>query len=172
MIAAGAPAWAFYLAAACALVSAFALLLARSASRSVLVGLVGVMTSLAVIFVGLEAHLVAALQLLIGVGAIGGVLFAARAGFAVPAESPSRQIGPKVTAACVCGLGAWILIRWNLSAASVSSGGDRDLPPGFGTLRAAGERLYTDFALPLEVATLLLLAAIVSAVVLAKEDAE
>ena len=40
---------------------------------------------------------------------------------------------------------------------------------GFGTTKAVGEILFTDFLLPFEIASILLLAAIVGAVILAKQ---
>ena len=42
------------------------------------------------------------------------------------------------------------------------------LPDSFGTVAVIGETLFTDFVLPFEVASILLLAAMVGAVVLAK----
>ena len=42
------------------------------------------------------------------------------------------------------------------------------LPDSFGTVATIGESLFTDFVLPFEVASLLLLAAMIGAVVLAK----
>ena len=43
-----------------------------------------------------------------------------------------------------------------------------ELPDTFGTVATVGESLFTDFVLPFEVASLLLLAAMIGAVVLAK----
>ena len=43
-----------------------------------------------------------------------------------------------------------------------------ELPDTFGTVATIGESLFTDFVLPFEVASLLLLAAMIGAVVLAK----
>jgi len=42
------------------------------------------------------------------------------------------------------------------------------LPDTFGTVATVGEALFTDFVLPFEVASLLLLAAMIGAVILAK----
>ena len=44
----------------------------------------------------------------------------------------------------------------------------QEIPADFGGYRAVGLALYTDFVLPFEISSLLLLAAIVGAVVLAK----
>jgi NADH-quinone oxidoreductase subunit J len=43
-----------------------------------------------------------------------------------------------------------------------------ELPDTFGTVATVGEALFTDYVLPFEVASLLLLAAMIGAVVLAK----
>ena len=45
------------------------------------------------------------------------------------------------------------------------------LPEGFGGYREIGARLFTDYVLAFEVTSLLLLAAMVGAVILAKRDA-
>ena len=42
------------------------------------------------------------------------------------------------------------------------------IPEGFGTVTALSERLFTDFLLPFEITSVLLLVAVVGAVVLAK----
>ena len=44
----------------------------------------------------------------------------------------------------------------------------KDVPDSFGTVARVGEALFTDFVLPFEMASVLLLAAMVGAVVLAK----
>jgi NADH-quinone oxidoreductase subunit J len=44
------------------------------------------------------------------------------------------------------------------------------LPEGFGTVQALSTRLFTDFLLPFEITSVLLLVAIVGAVVLAKRN--
>ena len=52
---------------------------------------------------------------------------------------------------------------------SVGGGDLRHLPADFGTVKAVGQVLYTQYLLPFEATSLLLLVAIVGAVVVAKE---
>jgi NADH-quinone oxidoreductase subunit J len=58
---------------------------------------------------------------------------------------------------------------WLVRALSVDRAPWPDVDPGYGTTRALGEALYTDYVLSVQVAGVLLLAGIVAAVVLAKK---
>ena len=60
----------------------------------------------------------------------------------------------------------FLLIR---RSPTMTAGGEK-LPEGFGTVAVLGKRLFTDFLLPFEIASILLLIAIVGAVVLAKRE--
>ena len=159
----------FYVFAALALASATAML---AFVRNVVAGamsLVVTMISLAAIFVLLEGHLVAALQVMVYAGAI-VVLFL----FVIMLLNlrsddfgPPRtgQIGVKVLGVFAA-LGLLFLVARRLPGLLPAQ---TELPEGFGGYRAIGLRLFTDFAVPVEVAGLLLLAAIVGAVILAKK---
>jgi NADH-quinone oxidoreductase subunit J len=48
--------------------------------------------------------------------------------------------------------------------------GQNALPEGYGTVQALSEKLFTDFLLPFEITSVLLLVAVVGAVVLAKRQ--
>ena len=133
--------------------------------------LVVTMISLAGIYVLLSAEFVAAIQIMVYAGAI-VVLFLVvilllnlRDGQLARAAS-----GPK--AFKIAGVVASVGVAVALVAQSwvffwIVAPPDR-LPAGFGGHRALGVALYTDYVLPLELTGLILLAAILGAVVLAK----
>jgi NADH-quinone oxidoreductase subunit J len=128
--------------------------------------LVVTMIALAGIYVLLEAHLVAVIQIMVYAGAI-VVLFL----FVVmllnlrrDEFAPMRQRGFRFLAV---GLAAGALVPF-LARLPSALPEARRLPPEFGGYAWAGRALYRDFVLPFEVSSLLLLAAIVGAVVLAK----
>lgn len=161
-----APVWIFYAAAALAVVSALAMVLNVRNTVASAMSLVVTMIALAVVFLLLEAHLVAVLQIMVYAGAI-VVLFL----FVVmllnlrhDAFAPSRQVAIKL-AATALGIYAFVrlvaLLGPYLPDAAVR-------PEGFGGYRYVGRALFTDFVLPFEAVSFLLLAAMVGAVVLAK----
>ena len=137
--------------------------------RNVVAGamsLVVSMVALAGVYVLLHAHLVAVVQILVYAGAI-VVLFL----FVVMLLNlrsdvfpPGRQRLLKLLGVAV---GALALVEFFalLSDALPEAG---PLPEGYGGYRSVGVALYTAYVLPFEVASLVLLAAIVGAVVLAK----
>jgi NADH-quinone oxidoreductase subunit J len=160
-----APAIFFYVFAFLALAGAVGMVVnVRNAVASAM-SLVLTMVALAGIYVLLEAHLVAVFQIMVYGGAI-VVLFL----FVVMLLdlrsddfAPTRQRLVKIAAVpVVCFLAANL---WRTS---------RDIPdlppqpPGFGGHRAIGLALFTDYVLLVEMASLVLLAAIVGALILAK----
>ncbi len=156
----------FYAFAALAVAGALAMVLNF---RNVVAGamsLVVSMVALAGIYVLLHAHLVAVVQILVYAGAI-VVLFL----FVVMLLNlrsdefpPARQRLVKLLGVAAGAL-ALVWFFTVLSGALPESG---PLPEGYGGYRRVGVALYTDYVLPFEVASLILLAAIVGAVVLAK----
>lgn len=156
----------FYLAAALAVISALAMVLNVRNTVASALSLVVTMISLAVIFLVLDAYLIAALQIIVYAGAI-VVLFV----FVVmllnlryDAFSPNRQIPIKLFASL---LGIWTLVQFAPLLTRYLPE-DAALPDGFGGYRLVGQALYTDFVLSFEAASFLLLGAMVGAVVLAK----
>jgi len=158
----------FYLVSAVALSCAVGMIVAQKPVTSA-VCLVAVMFCLAVLFALLSAHLIAALQILVYAGAI-MVLFL----FVIMLMNLREKEGlmsahlKKVQMAGVLALGAPLL--WVMSTAKmfVGTGGDvRDMAE-FGATKGVGTLLYTKYLLPFEIASILLLAALVGAVVLTK----
>ena len=133
--------------------------------------LVVTMISLAGIYVLLSAELVAAIQIMVYAGAI-LVLFL----FVIMllnlregdfARGASGQNAFKVAGVGgSVGIGVLLVARVSGLFAIVQPTGPP--PQGFGGYRAIGIALYTEYVLPVELAGLILLAAIVGAVVLAK----
>ena len=133
--------------------------------------LIGMMLGLAAIFVLLQAHFIAVLQIIIYAGAI-MVLFMfvimllnlKQANSADWVTRDKNLFISILTGALALGIVYKIVditFMANLDSPAI-------LPDTFGTVATVGEALFTDFVLPFEVASLLLLAAMIGAVVLAK----
>ena len=133
--------------------------------------LIGMMLGLAGIFVLLQAHFMAILQIIIYAGAI-MVLFmfvimllnlkqAASADWVARDKNRFISILTGVLAVGILYKIVDITFLADLNSPA-------ELPDTFGTVATIGESLFTDFVLPFEVASLLLLAAMIGAVVLAK----
>ena len=157
----------FYAFAALAVVSALGMVLNLRNTVAAAMSLVVTMVSLAGIFVLLEAHLVAAIQIMVYGGAI-VVLFlfvVMLLNLRADEFAPGRQWLTKLAAGLiVLAVGAQ-LVRL-VSRGDLPEPGE--LPPGFGGYQMVGIALYTDYVLLVEMASLLLLAAIVGALILAK----
>jgi NADH-quinone oxidoreductase subunit J len=157
----------FWLFSALAVVSALAMVLNLRNTVASAMSLVITMVSLAAIYVLMEAHLVAVLQIMVYGGAI-VVLFV----FVVMLLNlrqddfppPRQRLAKGVGAALV--LFALVKLLALLPAALPET--VAALPEGFGGYRDVGTALFTRFVLPFEATSLLLLSALVGAVVLAK----
>lgn len=161
----------FYALAAVALISAFAM---TALVRNVLAGAICLLVtviSLAGIYVLLEAHFVAAIQIVVYAGAILMlfVLVIMLLNLRVDSFGPAR---PALAALRIGGIAAALSIFALLITQLPGFAPFDPVPPGFGGFRQVGIALYTDFVVPLEIASLLLLGAIVGAVVLAKPGAD
>jgi NADH-quinone oxidoreductase subunit J len=158
---------AFVFFGALTLVAAAGVVTARSPVYAAM-NLVAAFFFLAGIYVLLVAHLIAFMQILVYAGAV-MVLFLFVIMLLSIHESDSGLHKPRAMqwlgAAGALGLfGILIASVWNVA------GGDlRSLPADFGTVKAVGNVLYTQYLLPFEATSLLLLVAIVGAVVVAKE---
>jgi NADH-quinone oxidoreductase subunit J len=156
----------FYLAAAAAIVSALGMVLNVRNTVAAAMSLVVTMIALAVAYVTLDAHLVAALQIMVYAGAIVVVFL-----FVVMLLNLRRDAFPRPRQLLTKGAGVVIALGVAgafLQIVPTALPTVRDIPADFGGYRAVGLALYRDFVLPFEVTSLLLLAAIIGAVVLAK----
>jgi NADH-quinone oxidoreductase subunit J len=156
----------FYAFAVLSVLFALGMVLNTRNTVAAAMSLVVTMVSLAGIYVLLEAHLVAVIQIMVYGGAI-VVLFL----FVVMLLnlrqddfSPGRQLLVKTGAAA---LGVLVLAQL-LKLLRVGLPEAPALPEGFGGYRMLGLALYTDYVLLVEIVSLLLLAAIVGALILAK----
>jgi len=161
---------AFLPLAALLIASALGVVLSRNPIRSAL-SLVATLFLLAVMFVLLDAHLVAALQIIVYAGAI-MVLFLFVIMLLNLQQEPHEegQAGQRIAAWVAAGL---VLLTmavglWRVLPGASGPEGSGAVPEGFGSTAAVSERLFTQFLLPFEITSVLLLVAIVGAVVLAK----
>jgi len=151
------------------ILSALGVVISRNPVRSAMC-LVVTLFMIAVMFVFLDAYLVAALQVLVYAGAI-MVLFLFVIMLLNLQEDP-REPARKAMRAVVTAVAAALVLL--ISGAVTWSGFRASAPPAesFGTTEALSERLFTHFLLPFELTSLLLLVAIVGAVVIARRKAD
>ena len=135
------------------------------------ISLIGMMLGLAGIFVLQQAHFIAIVQIIIYAGAI-MVLFMfvimllnLKQGENEGWASRDKNLPLSVLTGF---LAVGILYKITMVLFSVDMDTPASLPDSFGTVAVIGETLLTDFVLPFEVASILLLLAMVGAVVLAK----
>lgn len=129
-----------------------------------------VFTSMAGIYLLLNADFVAAAQLLIYVGSVNVlILFAImlvnkREKFAQVGNSALRQLVTAVVGVALFALlGTMILSTpWPVNQGAIA--------PNSATVEAIGKHFFTDFLLPFELASLLLLIAMIGAIILARRD--
>ena len=161
-----APVFLFYVFAALAIVSALGMVLNVRNTVASALSLVVTMVALAGIYVLLEAHIVAVFQIMVYAGAI-IVLFL----FVVMLLnlrsddfSPGRQTFVKLAAVVITVVVLAELLRLLTTGLPEAP----PLPEGYGGYAQVGVALYTDYVLLVEVSGLLLLAAIVGGLILAK----
>ncbi len=158
---------AFYILGAASVAAALGVVLAQNPVHGAL-SLVLTLFLIAVGYVALQAHLVAALQIIVYAGAV-MVLFL----FVImllnlqpdPDEKPHalQKLGAGLVCAAVAVATAGAAMRG--AGASVAV-----LDETFGTTRALATVLFRDYLVAFELTSLLLLVAVVGAVVLAKRD--
>lgn len=162
----------FFILAAALIASALGVVLSRNPVRSAL-SLVVTLFLLAVIFVLLDAHLVAALQIVVYAGAI-MVLFLFVIMLLNLQQDPHEHVRvPQRAVSWLLGGGvslALIVAIWRSRAIAPQPAAP--VPVGFGSTAALSDRLFTHFLLPFEITSILLLVAIVGAVVLARRRLE
>ena len=158
----------FYIFATIAVAMALLVVSAKNPMRSAL-ALTGCLLTVACIFALESAHLMALLQVLVYAGAIMVlILFVIMLLNLSPRELGDRQISVRrVTGAYLIGATATLLIiRFTKHFWQPAS----SLEPQFGTIQEVGRVLYTQYLLPFEMVSLLLLAAIIGAVVLTRKE--
>ena len=138
------------------------------------VALIGMMLSLSIVFVLLQAHFLAILQVLIYAGAI-MVLFM----FVImllnlkgPDKAWKEREHNLLLSVLTGLLMVGVLYKFIDITAGTEFNSPATVPDTFGTTEMIGITLFTDYVLAFEVASILLLAAMVGAVVLAKSKVD
>jgi NADH-quinone oxidoreductase subunit J len=162
----------FYLMSAVIVAAAVAVVSTRNVVRAALY-LVVVFSGVVGIYILLAAEFVAVTQILVYIGAImvlmlfGIMLTRARIGRDVALTHDSWPVGV-VTAVALFGVMAYALVDyWGDDALPV----DRQIPvDGSSNTAALSDAIFSNFLIPFEVVSVLLLAALVGAIVLARKD--
>ena len=157
----------FWIVAILAVVSALVTILHRNPVYGAL-ALVQTLLLIAAMFALLDAHLVAFLQVIVYAGAIMVlflfVIMLLAAGDEVRLEGRTAlRLGVLVASAALAFELATVLVAKQDDGAA--------LPAGFGSTEVLAERLFSRWALPFEITSLLLMVAVVGAVVLARRKA-
>jgi len=161
-----APVVFFYAFAVLAIVSALGMVLNVRNTVASALSLVVTMVALAGIYVLLEAHIVAVFQIMVYAGAI-IVLFlfvVMLLNLRTDDFAPGRQKLVKLAAVVI----ALVVLAELLRLLTTGLPEAPPLPEGYGGYAQVGVALYTDYVLLVEVSGLLLLAAIVGGLILAK----
>jgi NADH-quinone oxidoreductase subunit J len=132
-------------------------------------GLVSTLFMLAVLFLGLDAQMVAVLQIIVYAGAIVVLFLFVIMLLNLQVEERSSAAPPMVGIAAIGGLAMGGLVI--LGIVRTPLGAPVPVHTGFGGTEALAERLFTVYLLPFELTSLLLLVAIVGAVVVGRKRA-
>jgi NADH-quinone oxidoreductase subunit J len=125
---------------------------------------------LAVIFVLLEAHMIAALQIIVYAGAIMVLFLFVIMLLNLQNEDPDRGRRRLVLRGLAWAGGLVLAIELALLVHGAPVGTPGETPAGYGGAEAVAKSLFTDFLLPFELTSILLLVAVVGAVVLAQKQ--
>ena len=159
----------FYVFGILAVVSALGMVLNIRNTVASAMSLVVTMVSLGAIYLLLEAYLVAVIQIMVYGGAI-VVLFlfvVMLLNLSTDEFPPGKQRVAKL-AVVIVGVAILAEVLVALGRGSLLVAQPESVPEGFGGYRQLGLSLYTDYVLLVEMVSLLLLAAIVGALILAK----
>lgn len=159
----------FYLFAALAVAGALLVIVHKNPVSSA-VSLVLTLFATAVLFVLLSAHFAAAIQILVYAGAI-MVLFLFTVMFlnlkpgVLDFDSKNMAFKGSLLLAGLFFVGYFAILAYGMA---FPGGSTAALPEGFGTVEGVGMMLFTDYLLPFELTSVLILAAIIGVVAIAK----
>ena len=164
---------AFWVFAGVAIASAFLCITRKSPVASAL-WLVNTLFNLAAIYVLLDAHFIAAVQVLVYAGAIMVLFLFVIMLLNLGRVGPGDMKGP--WGRVVAGVAGLVLLGELIALRLAVPPGELMLPPGTvaatvearGAVRAVAQPLFPGYLVPFEITSVLLLAAMVGAVVLAK----
>jgi len=152
-----------------AVASALNILLQRNPLYSAL-SLIGTLLSLSALYLTVRAQFIAVIQIVVYAGAIMVLFIFVIMLLNVPKDQPQieKQKGLRYLAIPFAALliGEMFYVLWLLRS--------RSLPPdqGVGTTVSIGTSLFTDYLLPFEVTSVLILMAVVGAMVLARREGD
>jgi NADH-quinone oxidoreductase subunit J len=129
--------------------------------------LVATLFLLSIFFVGLDAQLVAALQVIVYAGAIVVLFLFVIMLLNLQAEVRDTSARALIATGAVGSVTLAVLVIMTLLRGS--SGAAKGVAEGYGETAALAERLFTVYLVPFELTSILLLVAIVGAVALAKK---
>jgi NADH-quinone oxidoreductase subunit J len=138
------------------------------------VSLIGMMLGLAGVFVLLQAHFLAILQVIVYAGAIMVLFMFVIMLLNLKGDDKVWKVRERnVWLSSFTGvLMLGVLYKFIDITGGAEFNSPASVPENFGTAERVGTSLFTDFVLPFEVASILLLAAMVGAVVLAKSKVD
>ena len=160
----------FYVLASIAVVSGVMVIWSRSAIHSAIY-LVLSFLSVASVYILLEAEFVAAVQVLVYAGGI-MVLFLFVIMLVNLAAGTGRRVRVHATVSAVVGCAATALLLYVSASGGLETtfGGRTDLSAQGGNLQQVGWALYSQYLLPFEIASVLLLVAMIGVILLSKRD--
>lgn len=165
------PIWLFFPLAFLVCLAGLGVVLNRHPVRSAMC-LVATLFLLAVFFIFLDASFVAALQVIVYAGAIMVVfLFVIMLLNLTDDAAERRRLGWQVSAVLSASLFALGLLYVLREGGVLVPGPGMTTPPapGYGSIQSVGVSLFTTYVLPFEITGLLMLAAVIGAVVLARK---
>jgi len=163
---------AFWADAIIAIMTALVVILHRNPVVSAL-SLVAHLCSVAVFFLLLDATFLFAVQIILYAGAI-MVLFLFVVMLVDPAgEGVAGRIG-RAQMAITLGGSLVLLLAMGRGAAAMTAGSPAaaDLPAGYGGIKSLGRLLFTEYLFPFEVASILLLVAMIGALYMGRREAD
>ena len=147
-------------------VGASILVVTRKHPLASALNLILAMAAVAALFVLRQAHFLAAVQLIVYAGAVIVLFVFVIMLINVPVDRLPEERATMFRILAVIAAGA-LIVEGALVAGGFAM--PRDPEPGGGTLEAVGRALFTDYLLAFEVSSVLLLAALIGAITLAKK---
>lgn len=165
----------FYPLAAVCVVFALGVVINNSPVGSAM-SLIAMMLGLAGIFILLQAHFIAALQIIVYAGAIMVLFMFVIMLLNLKGDGENKSWRSRDNNLLLTVLTGFLMAGVLYKIIEVISTGEfnspAQLPETFGTVRQVGTILFTEFVLPFEAASILLLVAMIGAVVLAKSKVD
>ncbi len=163
----------FYPLAFLCVVMALCVILGKTPVNSA-ISLIGMMLALAGIFAHMHAHFIAILQVIIYAGAIMVLFMFVIMLLNLKSDDTAAKVRDNNTSLVVVAAVLGVIILYIITDAILGANMEspQNLSETFGTVAMVGEILFTKFVLPFEVASVLLLTAMVGTVVLAKSKVD